>query len=497
MSYRTILWPPVRTAKELRFRFGEPEPREHKRATSESISRQNNQTTGLSTITKRGNQGATFDNLPYELKASIFDMVSSSPGWAYFKFRKGKLVECWGGDQAIYVNREWYESRELRQGLSTIKPSISRPVGVEALAEGILHLFSGDEHGSGSQGRHRNNKHSEYVTVRKDVDWFFFDGSVDQMTGRDHWDILYHLNGVRFCAFKLDEVFDGTLASTDLDPPPSFMWPRSQCIEELIIVVGRFRKEVPPSGMRVIQTFQADRRSVEVIKNKAYNSMLESGNPEWTQYLAESEKKMIGDISRIWSRKLFKKYQWRQEWLESEDGRLWLDYPVHDKRNEISMWLATSEGYDWLGYDWRDEDQPGFQFLASKSGWWWLASDFGSPWLETEQGIAWLDSREGQEFLTSPQALLWANTGTYTSSEFTPLGPQVRKAWFSTPAGREWQFHNCPNGAPPRAPRPPCRESTPTPDRVFPNYFLHRHFRAWRFVICPEEIAERTAGHQH
>ncbi|KAI1471252.1 uncharacterized protein F4812DRAFT_171406 [Daldinia caldariorum] len=478
------------TAKQLRRRMGEPEPRESTASVPGGFLGASSQNAGSSSAAERGTQGLRFDNLPYDVKASIFDVVGSSPSWAYFRFRKGSLAECWGGDQALYVNKEWNGSHQLRQGLNTISPSISRPIGIETLTEGILRLFLGDEHGTG-----KSHKHSQSITVRKHLDWFLYDGCVNQMASREPWSIPSYLSGVRFCAFKLDDVFDSTMANENWDPPPNFIWPRSSRIEELIIVVGRFRREVPPSRMRVIKAFQTDTRSISSAMNLAYDRMLED-NPDWKKYLANSEKHMIGDITERWTYALFNKYQRRQQWLEGYDGQRWLAYPVHDEQNELSVWLASAEGYDWLGYDWSDEKRPGFLFLASKSCWWWLASEYGFPWLETRQGIVWLNSRNGRKFLASRQALLWANTGTYTPSHFTPLGTQVRKAWFSTPTGREWAFYNCPNGNPPTPPEPYKRESTPPPEVEFPAFFTNRRFRQWKFVICPEEITERAARHR-
>ncbi|KAI1801437.1 hypothetical protein F4811DRAFT_534368 [Daldinia bambusicola] len=502
MAYSFYL-APAQTAKHLRARLGEPEPREPTASMLGGFFGPNSQNAESSSATERGTQGLIFDNLPYDVKASIFDMVGSFPSWAYFRFRKGSLAECWGGDQALYVNKEWNESRQLRQGLNTINPPISQQISVETLTEGILRLFWGDEHGSRSQDRDRgrsrssskSHKQSQSITVRKHLDWFLYDGCVSQMASREPWSIPSYLSGVRFVAFKLDDVFDSTMANENWDPPPSFIWPRSSCIEELIIVVGRFRREVPPSRMRVIKAVQTDARSVSSIMDLAHDRILED-NPDWKKYLSGSETHMIGDITKRWSYALYNKHKRRRQWLEGYDGQQWLSYPVHDEKNELSAWLASAEGYDWLGYNWSAQETPGYKFLASESGWWWLASEYGFPWLETEQGLAWLNCVDGQRFSDSRQALLWANTSTYKSRYYSPRGTQVRKAWFNTPAGRHWEFNNFPDGHPPRPPVPPNRMFDRPPDRVFPTFFINQHFRQWKFVICPEEITERAAGHR-
>ncbi|KAI0852022.1 hypothetical protein F5Y00DRAFT_258979 [Daldinia vernicosa] len=492
---------PPTSAKELRWRCNETEPREptNSHIFRDATTMQGRQTAQSSVGTEHKTQRLTFDSLPFDIKDSIFEMVGSLPSWAYFKFRKGKLIECWGGNQEVHANREWHESHQLRQGLSVINPSNGKSAGVGALAEGILRLFSEDDRGAGSpQGRPRGRSHSSIQTsnqvnpipVRKKVDWFFFDDSVNITPDSKNWPTPSYLNGVRVCAFKLDNMLDGTLCHPYGDPPFDFIWPRFSRIEELIILVGRFRKDVPPSRMKVIKNFQTNKLTPADVYS------LHEDTP-YTNQLTNSEKHMIREISRSWSWSLLKAYKYRQGWLVDKDGMQWLAYPVHDHKNKLSVWLASREGYDWLGYDWSEGDRPGSQFLASNSGWWWLASNFGFPWLETEQGQRWLETKQGRKFLKSPQALLWLNTGTYTPSSFTPLGTQVQKAWFSTPEGREWKFHNCPNGNPPAPPLPPQRNSHRPPNVAFPTSFENPHFQGWRFVIAPEELAERAASRRN
>ncbi|KAI0130788.1 hypothetical protein F4814DRAFT_456781 [Daldinia grandis] len=458
-----------------------------------------------SASTERKAQGLTFDDLPLDVKFSIFEMVGLTPSWVHFGYKRGKLVEFWGGNQEVYVNKEWHEARQLQLGLGTLDLSTNKPVSTETLAEGILRFFSKDQPGVGSlQQRHRgdprfsgrNNDQPNPVPIRREIDWFFFDNCVNtSFRGRD-WSMPQYIHNIRTCVFSLDNIFDGTTFNHHPIPPPDYIWPECSHIEELIILVGRFRKEVPPSQMKVMLAFQVSQLATADVISDHKEMMFGHENAQYAKYVLRSEIHMIGEISRLWSMAFTDKEQLREEWLYGRDGLRWLAYPVHDNKNEFSIWLATPRGYQWLEYGWERDDEPGFRFLASESGWWWLASDFGFPWLETKQGLRWLGTKNGQRFINSQQALLWVNTGTYNPSSFTPLGTQVRKAWFGTAEGVEWKFRNCPGGNPPAPPQPPQRSSYPPPNVEFPIYFKNPHFKGWRFVICPEEIAERARSHR-
>ncbi|KAI1659308.1 hypothetical protein F4813DRAFT_354530 [Daldinia decipiens] len=284
----------------------------------------------------------------------------------------------------------------------------------------------------------------------------------------------HYIHSIRTCVFRLDNIFDGTVFRESQNPPPDFIWSQCSHIEELIILVGGFRKEVPPSRMKVIKAFQANLVSFKDTLSEFEDEMSEHEDTRYVKYLLESERYMIEDISRHWSLA----FQYMMTIMKFLFG--W--QPLKD-----------TTGLGMIGMKVLSQ-VPGSRFLASASGWWWLASDFGFPWLETEQGLGWLDTHMGRKFLKIRQALLWLNTGTYTSSSLTPLGTQVWKAWFNTVAGIEWKFQNCPDGNPPAPPRPPQRDSTPPPNVEFPIYFKNPHFRGWRFVICPEEIAKRAAS---
>ncbi|KAI8957948.1 hypothetical protein F5Y11DRAFT_363239 [Daldinia sp. FL1419] len=476
------------SAKELRQCCGEPEPREPKdshiledaAAWIGGIIRRKRQDPVSPADLPRETRGSIFDNLPYDAKAHIFEMVGSSPSWVYFKFNKGTLTEFWGGSQEIYINREWYESRQLRQGLSIISPS-RQPPGIEILVERFLRLFSGGRSSSDSA----EASQPQHILTREQVDWFLYDNLVERTPNTENWRTPFYLHNVRVCVFKLDNMYDGMFDASTENLHPEFIWPRYSRVEELVILVGRFRKEVPPSRMRVVKTFQVDQLTEE-------DTCAPLGNVNHEEYLYESEKIMIEFISNNWAEALLARNDLRQTWLSEQDGLQWLAYPVHDDENELSLWLASREGYTWLGHNWNASSKPGYQFLASQSGWWWLASKLGFPWLETEQGLRWLETPIGRRFLQSKQALLWANTGSYTPSSLTPLGTQVRKAWFNTNAGRQWKFQNCPNGNPPTPPSSPQRQLIPPPDTELPSFFINPHFQGWRFVICPEELNERS-----
>ncbi|KAI0142296.1 hypothetical protein F4776DRAFT_676234 [Hypoxylon sp. NC0597] len=481
---------PGRTARSVRWAFYDPEP---KPPIKESYLK-NAAATLKKTVLRKGKanpqeeidaaqdtKGRSFNDLPFDMRLAVFKMIQSTPSWIHIKFKNWKPVRIDASNQEIYVNREWYEIPELRQGLSRIDPNVGAGGTVRALTKHILRSLISDrtkhrdaEEDAGGDPPFRIKLKHRTITprVRREIDWFFFDGFVDMRPVSWVWPMCYSLYQIRKCVFKLDHLYEMIGQRSWSDPPPYFIWPNQSRIEELIIIVGEFRKEVQPSQMKQVRAFWVDDLSEEIDRLKI----------DYGQDVSESDNYMMGCITEFWSSAVLAKRAQRYGWLDTPSGRQWLAYQIHDENNKISKWLASPEGYRWL-------HSHGSRFLASESGRWWLVSDFGHPWLESDLGTEWLDTKAGKEFLKSPQALVWANIGTYEPSEFTPLGTQVRKSWFKTPAGREWQFSHCPNGNPPKCPERPQRQSHPGPDERVPIYFTNISFRGWRYVICPRDGA--------
>ncbi|KAI1139977.1 hypothetical protein F5Y05DRAFT_424780 [Hypoxylon sp. FL0543] len=478
------------TARSVRWAFYEPEP---KPATE--VSRLKKAIVALKKIvprTRKSNaqEGVTtaqesksfkFDKLPFELKSAIFDMIQLTPSWIHFTFKSGKLAEFEGGNQEIYVNKEWYRVPKLRQGLSRINAKPKAKEFVRAFTKRILRSLRIDEKSHPDVTEEEVNGDPPFCfklkqrtispRVRRRVDWFFFDGIVDMRPLNSTWPMPYDFYTIRHCVVRLDHLYE-MVRSNDWGGilPPYFIWPDKSQVEELIILVGEFRKEVPPSNMKQIRAFWEDELT-EKIGRLAI---------DYGQDIPNSDNFMMGYITECWSVAILTKRKHRYDWLKTMNGKQWLAYKVHDEKNNKSKWLACPEGHRWL-------DSDGSEFLASESGWWWLASDLGYPWLDTERGTRWLDTKDGGRFLDSPQALLWANIGTYDPSELTPLGTQVRKSWCKTPAGREWEFSHCPNGNPPIPPQRPQRASHTLPDGKVPVFFINISFRGWRYVMCPHD----------
>ncbi|OTA91733.1 hypothetical protein M434DRAFT_388357 [Hypoxylon sp. CO27-5] len=480
---------PGRTARSVRWAFYDPEP---KHPTEENCLKK-----AIATLMKiilpkgKGNpqevdnaqdtKRPSFSELPFDIKFAIFEMIQSTPSWIHIKFKDWKPVSLDAGNQEIYVNREWYRVPKLRQGLSRIDPNIGAQGTVRELAKLVLNstTSNGKNHRNAKENANTDPpfrikmKHRTITPrVRREVDWFFFDGFVDMRPQSWVWPMCYSLYQIRNCVFTLDHLYEMTHGHSRGDPPPYFIWPTRSRIEELIIIVGEFRKEVPPSHMKQVRAFWVDELSEEI-------DMLEI---DYGRDVSDSDNYMMGYITEQWSRAWLTKRTKRYKWFDTSSGKRWLAYPIHDENNTISKWLASPEGYRWL-------DSHGSEFLVSESGRWWLVSDFGYPWLESERGTEWLGTEAGKEFLESPQALVWVNIGTYKPSPLTPLGTQVRKSWFETPEGREWEFSHCPNGNPPTPPERPQRRAHLLPDERVPVFFTNISFRGWRYVICPRDGA--------
>ncbi|KAI2467772.1 hypothetical protein F4781DRAFT_444020 [Annulohypoxylon bovei var. microspora] len=466
---------PMLTATQVRLEFGDPEPRK-----TEDGQRFANAITKLANsirqvrLGSKNKGGFPFNNLPYDIKYIIFEMVRSSPGWAHFKFERGQIVEFDGGNQEIYVNREWYQSPVLRQGLSQSNyvNKMNKTVGL--LASSTLGLVVTDRKSLKTLKRAEVLGDRPFCfevkykvkspPVRKRLDWFFFDGNAYMDTLNPLWPMPRSMFEIRTCVFKIDEVFKRIKRVLDSEEGKGFILDKRSKIENLVILLGEFRKQVSPSKMRQIRAYQ-----VEDIYGEFSLSM--NFYPSGADY-SMSENYMMGVITQAWSKTICARRRKQRAWLESSAGRDWISHPVHDTNNIISKWLGTKEGHKWLKL-------KDYEFLASESGWWWLASDFGYPWLESQDGLQWLNTKAGVCFLDSPQALAWANTGTYSTSR----GPRVQKTWFGTAAGRTWEHNNCPYGVPPDPPQRPTGQ--PHIDLIVPRCFNNINFKGWSFVKCP------------
>ncbi|KAI1418027.1 hypothetical protein F5Y13DRAFT_199135 [Hypoxylon sp. FL1857] len=431
-------------------------------------------------------EGLTFDKLPFDIKAAIFETVQSTPNWVHIKFKRGMPVKVDAGNQEINVNKEWHQVPKLRQGLSGVY--LKNDTALRTLTKRILGFFIRDYKSYPDLFAEYSDEHPFHVClkhkvvtprVRRLIDWFFFDGIMSMKprirVARMCWDFCH----IRTCVLTLDHLYE-MISLSWRDPAPWFIWPHQSIIEELVIIVGEFRKEVLPLNMKQIRAFWVDDLTNQIDRLKI----------DYGQDISNSDNYMMGCVTEALTSAILRKRTNRNAWLGSSAGRQRLAYKVHDESNRISKWLACAEGNKWL-------ESFGCKFLASESGRWWLASDLGYPWLETERGMQWLDTEAGRRFLDSPQALLWANTDTYQPSYLTPLGTQVRKNWFKTPAGGEWKFSHCPNGNPPTPPQRPQRESNPPPDdESIPSYFINANFRGWRYVVCPREDAAQESGNR-
>ncbi|OTB04233.1 hypothetical protein M426DRAFT_23098 [Hypoxylon sp. CI-4A] len=437
--------------------------------------------TSKSTVSSQGTGSLTFDNLPYDVKSVIFRMVHSMPGWVHLKFKGDELNKLSAGNQEIYVNREWHQAPELRPGLSYISRRRSKSTGqitvlTCVIPAPITNMISDHalQKGNPTSGSPFINRHtgSAAIPIKKQIDWFFFDGpDMTHSYMKCMWYSMSTIYGARTCVFRLEDIYD-CIRHNDgrrrQNPAPSMAWSMRSKLEELVILVGEFRKDVLPSKMKEIKAFWADELS-ESINREAI---------DYGKDISNAENCMMGYVTEKWSLAITQKRADREKWLDNAEGKQVLAYEVHGHHNKLSEFLSTLEGHRWI-------NSKGSSFLASESGWWWLASELGYPWLETKEGVRWLGTGDGKDFLESPQALAWANTSTREPSEIDPLGTQVQKAWFETGPGQKWKHENCPSGNPPNPPERPL--DLPAPNIQLPRdpFAVNHNFRGWRYVKCP------------
>ncbi|KAI6083917.1 hypothetical protein F4821DRAFT_243938 [Hypoxylon rubiginosum] len=328
--------------------------------------------------------------------------------------------------------------------------------------------------------------------VRTQTDWFFFDGTAEVRTS------LKCLPRIRTCVVRLEELYDAIPHDNehlnDEEPlAPFFVWSAQSQVEELVILVGEFCKDIQPSQMKDLTSLQFDKfpkmdaDKVSTMESDDFNPFVPRPDYNFFSELSCSNNYMITMISMHLARREYERRNVRERFLNSADGKQHLAKGGPTWWDDFSRWITTKEGDTWLSID------QGLSFLKSKTGHLWLASDRGSPWLETESGIRWLNTKDAKDFLDSDCALHWANTGAYEREDMPDLGRQVRKAWLDTPAGRGWEFDHCPNNnQPPKLPQlEMLTDAGPPFVNNYPRRAFHRNFnlRGWRFVMCPKESA--------
>ncbi|KAL7623731.1 hypothetical protein AAE478_005284 [Parahypoxylon ruwenzoriense] len=428
----------------------------------------------------QGANGTGFNSLPHDVKGIIFEMVNSMPSWIRFNFRKGELVKINSANKEFQVCREWYEDPEIRRGQSRSEQQKETKV---SLAENVLGVVASNESATTISEREgvTQGANDQYPLgdlpfivrlkgklktprVKREIDWFFLGGFLKAKPN------IGNLYEIRNCVLGLTDIHDSLERAPAIDVPGLgnlLMSPDSH-VEELIILVGDFDKDVQPSQMEDILSFSVD----------------DFPGPEYPRYdanrwiteesrVTERENRKIVSVTNNMIQHLQNVYKKRRHWLgHTLEAHVWKKYVVHDTDNPFSKWLSTPEGHRWLR-------SKGLEYLSTEASWWWLASELGYPFLETEQGLDWLRSSAGENFLLSPQARLWANTGT-----------EHRRAWYETAQGRDWKAMNFRNGGPPTPPQRPTREANPPPrkDDSWPVYFMTNwNFKGWRFVACPAE----------
>ncbi|KAI1373846.1 hypothetical protein F4677DRAFT_461928 [Hypoxylon crocopeplum] len=477
---------PGRTANSVRWAMLDPEvdPREHMRGLgfTDKIRRLQK----FIRHTKRGDaelagsyndagpsQGvsalgaAALGSMPFDIHDYIFELVNEMPDWIHFKHRKGKLVGFKGGNNEIYTNKGWAHTK-LGADISSTGLHSEAQIDRKAIADRLFELIIGDDKTVSDLRKRQGWNESPFFIklkdqikkppVKKRLDWFFFDGSaLDLKADFKSWQLPFQAYELATCVLRLDDIYEGIQHRKPGQRIPYFMWSTSSHVEELVILVGVFDKNITPSKMTMIESF--------MIGNLPE---MTDGVHDYGEKISNSENYMMDHITKYFTDIIFDDYDSRHRWINGAHGQEWLEWPVHDKYNIISKWLATPEGYIWLG------TSEGISFLASESGWWWLSSKLGCPWLETDQGINWLIG-SGRSFLLSWQGYLWANNG------------QVRKAWLEQDAGCEWKsYYFSDRGHDPSAiPQRPTKKSYPPPDINIPNYFTNFHLCGWRFVMCP------------
>ncbi|KAI1460955.1 hypothetical protein F4805DRAFT_350840 [Annulohypoxylon moriforme] len=448
------------TAEQVRQRFGElmsrPKLKRHK-----SIQYLTNAMTQLekavqkTRIPAQNPRDFCFNDLPHDIKRRIFEMVQSSPGWTHLLVEKGRLIGFDGSCQKVYVNGDWYQFPTLRQELS-------QNVRFKQFKSAFNITPLKRTNSSISRSSSLNSKGRYVSRARMSSGWVFFDGKEVMKEIMNFQNPARNLpcsiTEIQSAVFRMEDIFDGIKRTADKDEGADFILAKGSRIEDLVILLREFRKEVPPEKMEVIKSYRVGNFDSEMYK-------IAELYPDDADY-SQSENYMMGHITKAWSRTVVRRRRRQHAWLESPEGRQWLSYPFHDESNTISRWLATDEGHKWL-------DSKGSEFLASESGWWWLASDLGYPWLESQQGLHWLDT-EGMWFLSSPQALLWASSSASSG--------KGQKAWFGTSIGMTWASKNCPRDVPPELPQRPTGKLPK--DSLIDQSFNNIDFRGWSFVKC-------------
>ncbi|KAI1766484.1 hypothetical protein GGR53DRAFT_528577 [Hypoxylon sp. FL1150] len=424
----------------------------------------------------------TFDDLPYDVKDIIFDMIRSSPSWVRFKIRRGWLDGFSGGHLEMLVNKEWYQSLRLRQGLSCNEPLDRMILGDDIQAAIAKNRQVDRGEGPFNVKINRSTLNLCFLKspfVRRDVDWFFFDGTANIDTSHGY------LPQIRTCAIHLDDIYNAIIHDTEDEDggeplAPKFMWSPESQVEELVILVGEFRKDVQPSEMKDLLALELQAlASVDAddLKPLIYDML----GPEYPHYskISNSDLFMMKKISLHLAKRDHDRRITRMDFLSSA-GRAFLAKGTPAWWEDFSRWITTTEGESWL---------VNRGFLKSKDSHWWLASKWGSPWLETASGTRWLGTKDAKAFLDSDWALKWAYKGAYDMPGF---GKQVRKAWFDTPAGRGWKIERCPDNNPPKVPKlkAPMETQPPLVNSCPQVFHWNYNFRGWRFVMCPEEFEQ-------
>ncbi|KAI4868853.1 hypothetical protein F4820DRAFT_408945 [Hypoxylon rubiginosum] len=412
-------------------------------------------------------------------------MVRSSPGWVHFKIKEGKFVSFNGNNREIYVNREWYQSTRLRQGLSC-----NQNLDLRLLGDHLSPKAKKRRENWGDKVFQVELNPGKTPSVRRQVDWFFFDGTANV-------DSSYpYLHEIRTCVVRLSDLYDAIPGDNEHTTgdllAPQFVWHELSKLEELVILVGEYRKGVQPEDMIEIGSFQINDIPDDGDNDDDYISKLDKiENPNSKDLnVFRSDNYMMEVISAHLMRREQQRRMIRRGFLDSLEGKQWLANGTPTWWLIFSKWVATQDGDNWLS-------SKGSEFLSSTTGHWWLSSEYGHPWLETESGIWWLGTQNAETFLDSGWALVWAKTGARKPKSTRGMGRQVRKAWFDTAAGHEWKIAHCPNGNPPKQPVLEL-ESGPRPQRLnnYPVAAFHRNFRfrGWRFVISPEDLVRGPKG---
>ncbi|KAI0385446.1 hypothetical protein F5Y04DRAFT_292040 [Hypomontagnella monticulosa] len=457
----------------------------------------------LDRIVDKDEHNVHFERLPYDIRSAVFEILDSMPSWVHFKMKpergkygEARLADFKGRAQEIHTNKEWYEARSLRHGLSRVE--VHGPRTIEKIAAQTLNILVGQKDTlERLQNRHwrmdspfliRLKRQVKTPMVKRRLDWFFFDGPLDvQGQIRPTWSDFPGIHSIRTCVFRLDDMFDAINAYMYLknnhmvrkSMPPCFVWDRGSQVEEIVIIVGEFRADVKPSEMEVITRYriarfpETDARMINIDGHRVFEPIFT------TIQFPESQRHMMKEVTGRFESDLYRIRRGRYQWLDTESGQRWLTYIVHNRDNVVSEWLDSVEGHMWLR-------SKGQQFLGSESGRWWLASSFGRPWLETKAGMDWLTTEPGGWFINSVQALHWANTNP---------------SWLGTDQGQQWYTYQYHNGALQNLPPPPQRAKHQPPELDWPELWrfkANHRFLGWRFVMCPpRDVGQSSSSGSH